>query len=112
MRLTSAMWFAVFMRTETERGAYVSTIKKGAQQAGAIFIMHNHLNGTFSLYGPAPQSMYMDALDDDRRFERVLENVEESVLDTYLEKQKNFDPDLWVIETESGKGEPTIKLAE
>lgn len=110
MRLTSAMWFAVFMRTETARGAYVSVLKSGAQQAGALFIVHNHLNGTMNLYAPAPQAL-MDVPDgDDRKFECVLHNVSQQDIDDYLSKQKNFDPDLWIIETESGSGEISLSL--
>jgi len=112
MRLTTAMWFAVFMRNETNRGAYVSVIKSGAQQAGAIFIVHNHLNGTISLYAPAPQSFMSNVEDDDRRFECVLKTVEQQRIDEYLQKQQNFDPDLWIIETESGSGLPSITIAE
>lgn len=111
MRLTSAMWFAVFMRMETARGAYVSVLKSGAQQAGAMFIVHNHLDGTASLYSPAPQALVDDPQADDRIFERVLSVVGQQDIDAYLEKQKNFDPDLWIIETESGSGDISINLA-
>jgi len=111
MRLTSAMWFAVFMRQETARGAYVSVIRSGAQQAGAIFIQHNHLNGTLSLYGPAPQSMVdMTHIGDDRMFERVLQTVSQSEIDQYLNRQIKFDPDIWIIETESASGHPSLEL--
>lgn len=111
MRLTSAMWFAVFMRTESARGAYVSVIKSGAQQAGAIFIIQNHLNSMLNLYAPAPQALMGELDNDDRKFECVLDNVSQQVIDDYLEKQKNFDPDLWIIETESGSGEISLSLA-
>ena len=110
MRLTSAMWFGVFMRNETARGAYVSVLKSGAQEAGAIFIVQNHLNGTFSLFGPAPQAMVED-VSTDRTFECILENSDQVGIDAYLEKQKNFDPDLWIIESESGSGEISLTLA-
>lgn len=111
IRLTTVMWFAVFMRRETERGAFVTTIRKGAQQAGAIFIIHNHLDGTSSLYGPAPQPLIDDPVSE-RFFEKVLDVVPQEEIDKYLDKQKNFDPDLWIIETESGKGAPSIELAK
>lgn len=111
MRLTSAMWFAVFMRAESARGAYVSVLKSGAQQAGALFIIQNHLNGMLNLYAPAPQALMDDTGDDDRKFECVLDNVSQQDIDNYLEKQKKFDPDLWIIETESGSGEISLSLA-
>jgi len=112
MRLTSAMWFAVFMRTESARGAYVSVLKSGAQQAGALFIVQNHLNGMLSLYAPAPQALMDEPDGDDRKFECVLLNVNQETIDEYLEKQKNFDPDLWIIESESGSGEISLSIVK
>lgn len=112
MRLTSAMWFAVFMRTESARGAYVSVLKSGAQQAGALFIVQNHLNGMLSLFAPAPQALMDEPDGDDRKFECVLLNVNQQTIDEYLEKQKNFDPDLWIIESESGSGEISLSIAK
>ena len=109
MRLTSAMWFAVFMRMETSRGAYVSVLKSGAQQAGALYIVQNNLNGYLNLYSPAPQSLMDD--NDDRKLECRLENVNQEEIDSYLEKQKKFDPDLWIIETESGSGDLSLSIA-
>ncbi len=112
MRLTSAMWFAVFMRMESARGAYVSVLKSGAQQAGALFIVHNHLDGLLSLYAPAPQALLEEPAEDDRKFECALMQANQQEVDSYLEKQKNFDPDLWIIETESGSGEISLSLAK
>lgn len=110
MRLTSAIWFAVFMRKEQERGAFVSVVKTGAQQAGAIFVVHNHLNGSYTLYAPAPQSLAASDLDDDRSFEVALSACDQAALDGYLDKQKKFDSDLWIIETESAEGSPDINI--
>lgn len=109
MRLTSIIWFAAFRQLETNRGAFVTAIRKGAQQAGAIFVIHNHLDGHASLYAPAPQAL----LEDDtsgRKFERVLQTKTMQEIEEYLEKQARFDPDLWIIETESGAGEPCLDL--
>lgn len=118
MRLTSAMWFAVFMKMETSRGAYVTVIKTGAQQAGAIFIIEVLGQGMSNLYSPAPQSFVdysddkADLMGDSRIFECALEHVEQAKLDEYLEKQKNFDPDLWIIETEAGSGDISLSIVK
>ena len=109
MRLTTAMWLGVFMRREAERGAYVTVVRKGAQEAGALFVIHNRSNGHCDLYGPAPQSYFGDE-DVDRLFEQLLVSAELSDIDTYLEKQQRFDPDLWVIETESGSGSLSLEI--
>lgn len=111
MRLTTAIWLGVFMRRESERGAFVTVAKKGAQQAGAIFVLHNLSGKLFDLYGPAPQSFFEEEKPD-RLFEKVLEQVSENQTDEYLARQKNFDPDLWVIETEAGSGPISLDIAE
>lgn len=105
------MWFAAFMRRETDRGAFVMAVKRGSQQAGALFVIHNHLNGTASLYAPAPQAYFEDE-PTDRLFEKALDTKPTAEIDDYLEKQKRFDPDLWIIETELGTGEPALELAK
>ncbi|MEM7214859.1 MAG: DUF1491 family protein [Pseudomonadota bacterium] len=109
MRLTSVMWLGVFMRQESARGAYVTVVKTGAQQAGAMFVLHNRLKGAYDLYGPAPQSIFEDK-NSDRKFELLLQDIDLAVAENYLDKQKNFDPDLWVIETESGIGEISLEI--
>lgn len=111
IRLTSAMWFAVFMRQETQRNAFVTVAKTGAQQAGAIFVIHNHLDGTGTLYGPAPQA-YLDEPESGRCFEILLQSAPMSDVETALDKQKAFDPDLWIIETEAGEGTPSLEMSE
>ena len=108
MRLKSSMWFTVFMRLERERGAFVSVVKSGSQEAGALFVIQNHLNGTLDLHAPAPQSITGEI--DERKFECVLEKVDQSEIDAYLERQIKFDPDLWVIETESGAGDLKLDI--
>lgn len=97
------------MKRESARGAYVTVLNKGAQQAGAIFVVQNHLNGTGSIYAPAPQSL-LDDDGQDRKFELRLEQANQEVIDQFLDKQKQFDPDLWIIETESGSGPISLEL--
>jgi len=110
IRVTTVMWFAAFMRREAARGAFVVAAKKGAQQAGAVFIVENHLNGTATLYGPAPQAFFDEEDSGERKFEKLIAEEPVNDIDAYLEKQERFDPDLWIIETESGEGNPSIEL--
>jgi len=109
LRVTADIWIFVFLRRESNRGAYATVSKKGAVEAGAIYIIENHLNETYTLYGPAPQSL-IDNENDDRKFEPVLVLVPEQDVASYIAKQANFDPDIWVIETECRKGPPSLEL--
>lgn len=110
-RLTSTMWFAVFMKQESIRGAFVTAIKTGAQEAGAIFVIHNHLDNYATLYGPAPQ-IDLEFSATGRTFETIINHGSMEEVEAYLEKQRSFDPDLWIIETESGAGEPNLALLQ
>ncbi|MEM7290373.1 MAG: DUF1491 family protein [Pseudomonadota bacterium] len=107
--MTTVIWFAAFRNLESKRGAFVTAVKTGAQQAGAVFVIHNHLDQTATLYGPAPQAIF-DQPQSGRQFEKVLDKCPQSEIDVYLEKQVAFDPDLWIIETESGEGSPNLDL--
>jgi len=110
VRFTTAIWFAIFMRRETARGAFVTVIKQGAQQAGTVFVIHNHLDGTLDLYGPAPQVFFDEDANIDRAFELVLQKTDQQSIDDYMWKQSNFDPDLWLVETESGSGDISLDI--
>ena len=96
------------MRRESERGAFVTVLRKGAQQAGAVFVVELLDGNRASVFAPAPQSLLPEE-SGERLFEKMLENVEQADVDVYLERQLNFDPDLWIVETQSGKGEITLK---
>ena len=99
------------MRNEAARGAFVTVARKGAQQAGSVFVLHNHLDGSCDLYGPAPSSLY-DQHEGERLFEHLFAQLPLVEAETYLEKQKSFDPDLWLVETESGSGDISLAIAK
>ena len=56
MRLKSGIWVAAYLRRCNVEGVFAAVRRRGAEEAGAIFIKINRLDGTAMLYGPAPQS--------------------------------------------------------
>lgn len=100
MRLTSRIWVSAFIRAENGAGAYATVLRSGADEAGAIFVAHNRLDATYSIYAPAPQTAFEAGEADDRRFERVADGVDEQELRQYFDRQVKFDPDCWIVETE------------
>lgn len=100
MRLQSHIFVSGFLRAQQAKGGFGAIARKGSPEAGAVFIVHNRLDGRFCLYGPAPLSFFDDAQDFSRMFEIVLQDAQESEIANYLEKQMGFDPDCWVIEIE------------
>ncbi|KQZ01691.1 hypothetical protein ASD45_13135 [Pseudolabrys sp. Root1462] len=107
MRLKSSIWVAAYIRRCNIEGASAVVRKRGAEEAGAIFIIVNRLDGTAVLYGPAPQAAFDDDMPADRSFSVVAGRdgpVPEADVETRLQKEMRFDPDLWIVESEDRAG--------
>ena len=104
MRLRTDIWVAGYLRRVMAGGGFVAVRKKGAPEAGAIFIRIDHLDGTNQLYGPAPQSM-LEA-GGDRRFVRLHDDaaIDGAAVESRLAKEGRFDSDLWIVEVEDRQG--------
>lgn len=105
MRLRSDIWVAGYLRQVMAGGAFVAIRKRGSPEAGAIFIRIDHLNGAGALYGPASQSVMMEA-DPDRQFRRLHEGetIDNPAIEDRLAREQKFDSDLWIVEVEDRKG--------
>ena len=106
MRLKSAIWVAAYVRRCNGEAAYAVVRRRGAEEAGAIFIKLNRLDGTAELYGPAPQSAFDDARPSDRMFTPCIagQPVPDSVVEDRLARELRFDPDVWIVEVEDRAG--------
>ncbi|MCW5691877.1 MAG: DUF1491 family protein [Pseudolabrys sp.] len=107
MRLKSSIWVAAYVRRCNVEGAFAAVRKRGAEEAGAIFIIVNRLDGTAVLYGPAPQASFDDDRPVDRSFTIVAGRdgpVPEGDIEARLQKEIRFDPDLWIVECEERTG--------
>lgn len=106
MRLKSAIWVAAYVRRCNVEGVFAAVRRRGAEEAGAIFIKVNRLDGTADLYGPAPQTAFTEQDPVDRAFSAALKAMPapESEAEARLVREIRFDPDLWIIETEDRAG--------
>jgi len=106
MRLKSAIWVAAYVRRCHGDGAFAAVRRRGAEEAGAIFIKLNRLDGTAELFGPAPQSAFDDAHPSDRAFIRSFGEaaVPEAKVEERLAREVRFDPDAWIVEVEDRAG--------
>ena len=112
MRLKAEIWVMAFVRRVNGAGAMAVVVKRGDGDAGAIYIKAARTADGFgsasldrraALYGPAPAGL--DDMNQDRRWVcQLAANTLESVVDTTLERQRNFDADLWIIEVEDREG--------
>jgi hypothetical protein len=107
MRLKSGIWVSAYLRRCSVEGAFAVVRRRGAEEAGAIFVLVNRLDGTVALYGPAPQALFDDTQPADRQFTAVLGGqspAPEADAEARLAREVKFDPDLWVIEVEDRAG--------
>jgi hypothetical protein len=106
MRLKSGIWIAAYIRRCRVEGADALLRRRGAEEAGAVFIKVSRLDGTAEVFGPAPQSAFDEARPSDRAFSPALKTqpAPDAEAEAYLAKQIKFDPDIWIVEVEDRAG--------
>ena len=106
MRLKSGIWVSAYIRRCGVEGVFAAVRRRGAEEAGAIFVIVNRLDGTADLYGPAPQSAFDERRPSDRAFTPALARLPapESAVESYIARESRIDPDIWVIEIEERSG--------
>ncbi len=79
-------------------------MRRGHEDAGAIFIAVDRLDGTVLLYGPAPTGIEEAA--SGRLWVRCFggEPVTEDEVNSYIARQLEFDGDLWLVMIEDKAG--------
>jgi hypothetical protein len=110
MRLTSALFVSAHIRRCYVEGAAAAVLRHGADEAGAIFVAVDRLDGTSDLYAPAPQTAFDDS-PSDRLFQRVAERATADQLKARLDREARFDPDMWVLAIEDRDGRSFLGLA-
>jgi hypothetical protein len=106
MRLKSAIWVAAYVRRCEVEGAYAVVRRRGAEDAGAIFVKVARLDGTADLFGPAPQTAFDSARPAERAFSVCLkaQPAAEADVESFLAREIRFDPDVWIVEVEDRAG--------
>jgi hypothetical protein len=101
MRVKTEIFASALVRRVFSRGDFAAVEKKGAEEAGAVFVRQIFRDGTESLHAPAPQSFFDAEESAARLFEtRLTRGARENVSEA-LERERRFDSDLWVIAIES-----------
>ena len=97
-RLTTDLWVGAYLTRLrlSEIPAFIT--KKGDATAGAVLVKLNTLDGQASAFQRS-----FDLMTGQRTWV-VLCDGDEGEVDAALQRQKTFDPDLWVIEVEDRKG--------
>jgi hypothetical protein len=113
MRLKSAIWVSAYLRRLQGEGIFAAVRRRGAEEAGAVFVKLALLDGTATLFSPAPQTSYDEARPSDRAFvASTAQPMEEQAVEARLKREVDFDPDAWIVEVEDRKGRHLLDLAK
>lgn len=103
MRLKSEIWVHAFLRRSFVNGLYGAVLRKGAAEAGAIYVVVNRLDGTVKVLGPPPGSSIDEA--GERLWSEVIPPVTSAAdVALFIQRLVKFDPDIWVVEVEDRAG--------
>ncbi len=112
MRLKTSIWVSAYLRRCQSAGVFGAVRRRGAEEAGAVFVKVATLDGSAMLYVPAPQTVYDDTRPVERFFTPVSPNpMPEQSVEERLTREVRFDPDAWIIETEDKAGRHFLDLA-
>ena len=98
MLLNSDLWVGALIRRAQIEGANATVVRKGDARAGTVIVKaYNTADRTARLYSEA------FGQDGERLWIQPV-NGTESELDAYIERQRGYDPDIWVVEVEDRQG--------
>ncbi len=104
MRLTAEIWVKAYVRGCQVGGAQAFVVRHGDDDAGAIFVRINKLDGTSLLFGPAAAGL--SGQSEERSFEAKTKpgGAPDEEIETRLLREREFDGDLWIVEVEDRQG--------
>ena len=106
--LRSDIWCGVFVRRHNDLGHICVVSRRGDPIAGQVFIEVDHLDGTRTLYTPAPMASRKD--DASLVFQRRFSRVEPARVIERIAREIQFDPDLWVLSLDLRGDDPGIEV--
>ena len=97
-RLTAEFWVQAYLARLRLQAIPAFVVAHGDDTAGAVLVKLNTLDGQAVAYQRA-----FDLMSGDRAWV-VLDQGAEAQVDAAIDRQRGFDPDLWVIEVEDRAG--------
>ncbi len=110
MQLRADFWVSAFIRRCEIEGAIAVLRRRGAPEAGGIYIKLDRLDGTAALYGPAPRGD--TGTLDERRFLRLHKDewIDPPDAEARLKRAITFDSDIWIVEVEDRRGRTFVDV--
>ncbi len=106
--MRSDLWCMAFVRRHNDLGHMCVVARRGDPIAGQVFIEVDHLDGTRSLYTPAPVVSRGEGAG--LVFQRRFDHAEPEKIRERIAREVEFDPDLWVLSLDSRDGDLGIDL--
>lgn len=106
-RLTTRFWVSALVRRCNLEGVPATVIRHGYDEAGAVLLLSRHRDGRCRLFGATL----------DRKGGKAwlplsgADPVDPAAADAIIDKQRRFDPDLWVVEVETDTPEKFLDEA-
>lgn len=99
MLLSTDVWVAALIRRAELAGAFATVVKRGDNRAGSVVVK------TFDTTTRRAR-LYSEAFgpDGDRLWMQPISSDSEGELDAWMERQRGYDPDLWIVEIEDREG--------
>ena len=97
MRLTSDFWVAAYRARLEAMGVPVYVVARGDPTAGAVVVKLATLDGRAQLFGRVAR------LEGGQAWE-VMAAGDEAVVEQSIERQRQRDPDLWVLAVDDRQG--------
>ena len=100
-QLRSDLWCSAFVRRQNDLGHFCVVSRRGDPIAGQIWIEVDHLNGTASLFTPAPSLARPDDDGVEPVFQCRFDHVDPERIQERVATELRVDPDLWLLSVAS-----------
>ncbi|MGC3938404.1 DUF1491 family protein [Roseobacter sp. EG26] len=104
-RLTARFWIDAYLARLRVHDIPAFIVAHGDDTAGSILVKVNKLDGQATVYHRSYNLM------EDTREWSILEQGDDVEVDASVNRQRGFDPDIWVIEVEDRQGRHLLDQA-
>lgn len=97
-RLKAGIFVRALIRRAEVAGAYAFVLRKGAEEAGAVFLKVSCPDGRVTVLEQIRRG------EGDLAWMKPIGEADEERASAYFAKQIRFDPDIWIVEIEDREG--------
>ncbi|MFP1132107.1 DUF1491 family protein [Asticcacaulis sp.] len=98
MLLPTDLWVSALIRRAEQGGAFAYVLKKGDARAGAVILKITHLRERETYI------LRQVTAGDEVKWMKPITSHDPEAIESYIERERRFDSDLWVVEIEDTEG--------